>query len=79
MSIVLSELEHEITASEKISEDDKLNLISDLSTIQSQLSKTDPDKDIVLKMWNGIERIVTTYGFVELALKIAQMIAKISN
>ena len=62
-----------------ISEDQKLDLTSDLATIQSQLSKTKPDKSIIQTVWSSIEKTVTVSGFVDFVAKITTLIDKISS
>ena len=77
LSRALTELELAITASEDIPDWEKLDLTSDLATIQSQLSKSKPDKGLIEKVWNGIEKIVTASGFVDVVSKITTLIDKI--
>lgn len=56
----------------------KQDIIADISTIQSQLTKSNPDKTIIKKAWAFVQGIVTVGDlaglFVSLAPKIATLI-----
>ncbi len=73
-SELLSELEKQLATSEGISDEDQLNALADIGTIQSQLAKPEPDMTIVQRAWHGAERIVTAAGLVELGAKIAMVL-----
>jgi preprotein translocase subunit SecD len=77
LSELISDLIQKISSSDNFEEEQKLDLTSDLNTIQNQLSKTKPDKSIIGKVWSGIEHVVTAGGFVELATKIGELINNI--
>lgn len=79
LSKLIAELENAIAKSSIISEDQKLDLTSDLATIQSQLSKTKPDKSIIQTVWGSIEKTVTVSGFVDFVAKITTLINKVSS
>jgi preprotein translocase subunit SecD len=79
LSELVSNLIQKISSSDNFEEEQKLDLTSDLNTIQNQLSKTKPDKGIIAKAWSGIEHIVTAGGFVELATKIGELINNIAH
>lgn len=71
----LSELEVALSQSDKLSEEEKLNAIADIGTIQTQLSKPNPKRSIVKDAWSAIEIAVTAAGFTELIHKVAAFIA----
>lgn len=52
-------------------------VLGDLATIQGQLSKTKPDKNVIQRVWTGIERVVTGAEFVELITKASILIAQL--
>lgn len=74
LSNALSELEAKISEAENVSEEEKLNAIADIGTIQTQLSKPHPNKRIIRDVWACIEKSVTFASFSELALKIGKLI-----
>lgn len=75
LSILLSEIEESLSQSDKLSEESKLNAIADIGTIQSQLSKPQPKKNIIKEAWAGIKTAVTMAGFVDLMRKAESLIA----
>ncbi len=52
----LSLLQNEILKTEKLSDEEKLNLASDIETIKTQLQKPNPDKSIISKAWESIKK-----------------------
>lgn len=73
----LSELEAAIIRADKLSEEEKLNAIADIGTIQNQLSKPYPERSIIEYAWSGIEMAVTAAGFAELLQKVGGFISTI--
>ena len=53
----LSLLQDEILKIEKLSDEEKLNLASDIETIKTQLQKPTPDKSIISKAWGSIKKL----------------------
>jgi len=51
----LSLLQDEILKTDKLSDEEKLNLASDIETIKTQLQKPEPDKTIISKAWDRIK------------------------
>ena len=72
---LLGELENEVRTSEMIGETERLNALADLGTIQTQLSKPEPDDGIVQRAWKSVEAVSTVGGMVDLATKIAALIS----
>jgi len=75
LSRALGELEGAVAESTKLSNDEKLSLVADIGSLQSQLSKPAPNHQIIGILWNGIEKAVTAAGFVALAQKISSLIS----
>ncbi|MBX9585634.1 MAG: hypothetical protein K2X50_00105 [Gammaproteobacteria bacterium] len=74
---LLEELEnfHRVILNENTMPDDvKLNLSSDVASLKSQLSKTTPEKSLIMKLWNTITDAVTAYNFSNIVLDIASKI-----
>lgn len=75
LSKVLSEIEQGLTTATGITEEDRLNALADVSTIQSQLAKPTPNTSVIKQVWAGVEKIVTAAGFTELVMKAGAFIA----
>ena len=75
MSNLLAELEQQIATSDELDEENRLNALADVATIQSQLSKPRPDHRLIKMVWAGLEKVVTVGGLAELAAKIGGLIA----
>lgn len=74
LSELLDQIEEQIQKS-SISEEEKLNAISDIGTIQTQLSKPTPNASIIEQAWKGVEVAVTAAGATELLTKVDPLIA----
>lgn len=75
LSKVLSELETNVSESEELSEEQKLNAIADIGAIQNQLSKPEPNTNIIKEAWAAIKAAVTAAAFAELIHKVGGLIA----
>jgi hypothetical protein len=71
LSRALAELEKVISESDALSDEDKLNVIADIGSLQSQLSKPKPIRDLVRTLWSGIEKVVTAAAFADVVTKVA--------
>jgi len=58
----LNTLSGELTKSGFFTDEEKLNLVSEIETIKSQLSKTSPDKNIVSRAWEKLKPLATVAG-----------------
>jgi len=74
---ILSEIENIISESDELSDEQKLNSIADIGAIQNQLSKPQPNRNIIKEAWAGIKEVVTAASFIELLGKIEDLIAPI--
>lgn len=75
LSRLLTDLESMVLESPKLSEEAKLNVISDIGSLQSQLSKSTPNHRVISMLWSGIEKAVTGAAFIELVHKISSLIS----
>lgn len=71
----LAELRGAITQSEA-SETQKMELVADIETIQSQLAKPEPNHGIIKAAWEGVKGAATINGCVTLAQKVSGLIAE---
>jgi hypothetical protein len=74
LSDLISQLEARIRLSHELNDTQLLNVTSDIGSIQNQLSKTDPNWEVVQSLWSGVEAIVTGADFVDLTTKISSML-----
>lgn len=75
LSRALAELEKVVSESDTLTDEDKLNVIADIGSLQSQLSKPKPIKELVRTLWLGIEKVVTAAGFAEVVTKVASLMS----
>ena len=69
----LNELEKSVSFSNKLSDEDKLNITADVESLKNQLSKPQPDKMIVSKLWSGIEKAAKVAGLVQILAQITPL------
>jgi hypothetical protein len=70
----LDDLKSRITASD-LGEKEKLNVVSDIESLKDQLAKESPDKTILGRLWEGIDRVAKVAELVEAAQKVWPYIA----
>lgn len=71
----LAELRDAITRSDA-PDAQKMNLVADIETIQSQLAKPEPNRDIVRAAWEAVKGAATINGCVTLVQKVAGLITE---
>lgn len=75
LSRTLSELEKDVLSSQSLSNEEKLNTVADLETMQAQVSKPNPNRSVLRNIWSGIERVLQAAEFADLVIKVSSMIA----
>jgi len=75
LASVLNELRNAIGKESAISGNDKLTLVADIDSIQSQLQKPDPNKSVIRAIWLGIQNSVIAGQFIELMGKAGVLLA----
>jgi len=73
----LSELESMVTESSSISQEDKLSAIADLRTIQSQVSKPEPNNGVIKTISGGIKKVLSGAEFIGSLAKISELVNKL--
>jgi len=71
----LSELRQAIKASARLDETQKMELVVDVDTLQTQLARPTPDRELVSRLWRGINRAASVAGLGETAAKVGGLIA----
>jgi hypothetical protein len=75
LSRALDVLDRELGASGKLSDEQKLDAASDLSTVRAQLAKPQPSRDIIRTVWQSLEGISTLAGVTEGVLVVKHLLA----
>jgi hypothetical protein len=70
----LSDLRTGITQSTHLSDSEKLDIVTDIDSIQDQLAKPNPNKTVIKTLWEGLEKTVTVGSLVELIGKATPFI-----
>ena len=74
LSRALSDTKRAVLAEPQISEDLKLETISDIDSLQAQLQKPKPDKSVIQTLWSSIEKTAAVGGAIEFVHKVAELI-----
>lgn len=70
----LSELRSGIKESKNVAEDEKLDIVVDIDTLQAQLAKRNPNRDLISKLWDGISRAASLAGLADAAAKVTPIV-----
>ncbi|MCX6776995.1 MAG: hypothetical protein NTY73_03450 [Candidatus Micrarchaeota archaeon] len=73
----LDELDGKIRITDQLNDADKLSYRAEVKTIQSQLSKPNPDKGIISKSWSVLEKLATISSIADLIIKVKPVIMKL--
>lgn len=71
----LVDLRNAIKTNTRIDEQEKLNLVADIDSIQDQLAKPNPNKNVIRNLWEGINRAASLAGLTELVIKAGSYLA----
>jgi hypothetical protein len=71
----LSELRDAIKKSDKIDDTGKIELVVDVDTLQSQLGRPNPNRELISQLWEGISRAASIAGLADAAAKVGALIA----
>lgn len=71
----LSDLRNAISQAKDLDDLAKLDIVTDIDSIQDQLAKPNPNKTVVKTLWEGIEKTVTVGSLVDLIAKTAPFIS----
>jgi hypothetical protein len=58
-----------------LDDEKRLVLVADIDSLQAQLQKPTPSREVVAALWHGIENVVNGAGLVELGVKVAALIS----
>lgn len=75
----LLELKEAVKLNNELEEETKLVIVSDIETIQGQLSKPIPNKSVIQTLWSGIEKAAAVGTLADIAHRIAPLILPLFN
>jgi len=71
----LSELREAIKKSDKMDDTQKMELVVDVDTLQTQLARPTPSRQLISRLWEGINRAASIAGLLEAAAKVGGLLA----
>ena len=71
----LGELRKAIKESNKLTEPEKVDLVVDVDTLQTQLGRTAPNRQLISQLWKGINRAASLAGLAEIAAKVGGFVS----
>jgi hypothetical protein len=71
----LSDLRRAIKESTKLTEPEKVDLVVDVDTLQTHLGRTTPNRELIAKLWDGINHAASLAGLADTAMKVGGLIA----
>jgi hypothetical protein len=67
---MLDDFDNKIRLTNELTDDQKLEYLSDVKTIQDQLTKSNPDKGIISKSWGALKGIATLGSLMNVADRV---------
>jgi hypothetical protein len=71
----LADLREAIKESNKISEPEKVDLVVDVDTLQTQLGRRTPNRELISQLWKGIDRAAALAGLADVAAKVGNFVS----
>jgi hypothetical protein len=71
----LSELRHALKESAKIDAAQKMDVVVDVDTLQTQLAKPAPDRELMARLWDSINKVAAVAGLADAAAKVTALFA----
>lgn len=73
----LSELRNAITESSELKDNIKLDVVTDIDSIQDQLAKPNPNKAVVKALWENINRVASIASLTDILIKVSPYIVSL--
>jgi hypothetical protein len=73
----LAELRNAIKESAKLNETQKVELVVDVDTLQTQLGRPTPNRQLISGLWEGINRAAAVAGLADAAAKVGGLLASL--
>jgi hypothetical protein len=74
LSRVLTDLKQAVLQETGIEDNQKLNIVADIDSLEAQLQKPEPDRSIVQKLWSEIEKVATIGTLADLLHRATDLI-----
>ncbi len=74
---VLADLRDAVKNSQELREETKLEIVSDIDTITSQLAKPTPNKTVIASLWEGISKAASVGSLVDLVIRVSPIITSL--
>jgi len=71
----LVDLKQALLQSTSITETQKLDIVADIDSIQSQLAKAKPNRTVIQGAWEAVKKLDTALGFADKVTKVAGLLA----
>ena len=71
----LVDLKQALLQSPAVTEAQKLNVVADIDSIQSQLAKANPNRNVIQGAWEAVKKLDTTLGLADKLTKVATLLA----
>jgi len=71
----LVDLKQALLESNSITETQKLDLVADIDSIQSQLAKVRPNRTVIHGAWEAVKKLDTVLGLADKVSKVAALLA----
>jgi hypothetical protein len=73
----LDELRSLLLSADSLGDADRLNAIADIDSLQGELQKPSPTKEIVKSLWGTISAMATAAGFLDAAQRVADSLGPV--
>jgi len=71
----LVDLKQALLEVSSLSEAEKLDVVADIDSIESQLAKAKPNRTVIQGAWEGVKKLDTVLGLTEKVVKVAGLLA----
>ena len=74
LSRVLTDMKQAVLNEAGLKDEQKLDIVADIDSLQAQLQRPEPQKSIIHALWSGIEKVAAVGGVVELLHRASELI-----
>jgi hypothetical protein len=71
----LADLRKAIKETNRLSEPEKVDLVVDVDTLQTQLGRKTPNRELISRLWEGINRAASLAGLADVATKVGGLLS----
>ncbi len=74
LSRVLTDMKRAVLNELTLKDEQKLDIVADIDSLQAQLQKPEPKKSIIQALWSGIEKVAAVGGVIEFVHRTSELI-----